>query len=93
MQWHLIIEEYGPELKYLPGHKNIVADALSHLPTDKTKTPEDHFPLDKEDIPEDIIPITYSTIAKYQKLDKQLQEKALNNSRYSLDTFSGGGKK
>ena len=26
-------------------------------------------------------------------LDKQLQEKALNNSSYSLDTFSGGGKK
>ena len=30
MRWRLL-EEYGPELKYLEGHKNIVADALSRL--------------------------------------------------------------
>ena len=31
MRWRLIVEEYGPELRYLQGHKNIVADALSRL--------------------------------------------------------------
>jgi hypothetical protein len=31
MHWRLILEEYGPELVYTPGHTNIVADALSHL--------------------------------------------------------------
>ena len=31
MRWHLIIEEYLPELIYLKGENNIVADALSRL--------------------------------------------------------------
>ena len=31
IRWRLIIEEYGPDLKYIEGPKNIVADALSRL--------------------------------------------------------------
>ena len=31
MRWRLILEEYGPELIYIPGNKNIVANALSRL--------------------------------------------------------------
>ena len=31
MRWHLILEEYGPNLKYIQGKKNVVADALSRL--------------------------------------------------------------
>ena len=31
IRWRLIIEEYGPNLKYIEGPKNIVADALSRL--------------------------------------------------------------
>jgi hypothetical protein len=31
MRWRLIIEEFGPELKYIKGERNIVADALSRL--------------------------------------------------------------
>ena len=29
MRWRLILEEFGPELKYIKGENNIVADALS----------------------------------------------------------------
>ena len=31
MRWRLILEEYGPELRYIRGKSNIVADALSQL--------------------------------------------------------------
>ena len=31
ISWRLIVGEYGPQLRYLQGHKNIVADALSRL--------------------------------------------------------------
>ena len=31
MRWRLILEEFGPELKYLKGENNAVANALSSL--------------------------------------------------------------
>lgn len=41
MRWRLILEEYGPELKYIKGEDNIVADALSRLDlTEKTSAEE-----------------------------------------------------
>jgi hypothetical protein len=33
MQWQLFIEEYSPDLRYMKGAENVVADALSRLPT------------------------------------------------------------
>jgi hypothetical protein len=33
MQWQLLIEEFSPEIKYVKGIKNVVADALSRLHT------------------------------------------------------------
>eukprot|EP00957_Ditylum_brightwellii_P210547 15365094-Ditylum_brightwellii.AAC.1 len=33
MQWQLLFEEFGPEIKYLKGIKNVVADALSRIHT------------------------------------------------------------
>ena len=48
MRWHLIVEEYGPELRYLQVHKNIVADALSRLHlTPKLATESDLSVLDQ----------------------------------------------
>ena len=29
MRWRLILEEFGPELKYIKCEKNVVADTLS----------------------------------------------------------------
>ena len=31
MRWRLILKEFGPELKYIKGENNVVADALSRL--------------------------------------------------------------
>ena len=33
MRWWLLFEEYHPEMKYIKGQKNIVADILSRYPT------------------------------------------------------------
>ena len=29
MRWHLMLEEFGPELNYIKGEQNVVDDALS----------------------------------------------------------------
>ena len=28
MRWRLILEEFGPEFKYIKGENNVIADAL-----------------------------------------------------------------
>ena len=42
MKWHPLIEKFSPELTYIKGEKNIVADALSRLEIDfSDSTPPD----------------------------------------------------
>ena len=31
MRWRILIEEFGPEIVYIKGDDNTVADAMSHL--------------------------------------------------------------
>ena len=33
MRWRLILEEFGPDIKHIKGEDNVVADAISRLPT------------------------------------------------------------
>ena len=41
MRWRLILEEFGPELKYIKGENNIVANDLSRLEKkSKSRDPE-----------------------------------------------------
>jgi hypothetical protein len=53
-RWQLIVEEYGPEIVYLPGVHNIVADFLSRHPISTDSINEIHcidkiFPIDDKD--------------------------------------------
>ena len=62
MKWQLLIEEFGPTIKYIKGPKNIVANALGRL--DLIFLPS-NFPiycLDTDHLPGDAFPITYQLI-------------------------------
>jgi hypothetical protein len=51
LRWRLILEEYGPELRYIKGEHNIVADALSWLGmVSETEPEQDESPESAEDM-------------------------------------------
>ena len=67
IRWRLILEEYNPELIYIKGNKNIVADALSRmemLDSAESKSIEHHmaeyYGTDK--LPETLYPVSFKTI-------------------------------
>jgi ribonuclease HI len=75
-RWRLIVEEYGPKIVYLPGKRNIIADALSCLlkldePHDKSAFLEEIFALDEQT---DAFPITFDVISKAQLADNKIQQ-------------------
>ena len=45
LRWRLIVEEFGPRFHYKPGSTNLVADALSRVPTTRSEreSNEDKF--------------------------------------------------
>jgi transposase InsO family protein len=95
MRWRLAIEEYCPDLVYIKGEKNVVADALSRLASkdDEIENIEfisDHFGFDDKDLPRSMYPLKFSTLAKYQRNDKKLMKKAESNEKYSSQPFHGG---
>ena len=98
LRWRLILEEFGPELVYLPGQNNAAADALSRLETlpSSSLPPSEvaeSYGLKKEDLPDDAFPLTYKLIMEHQLLDQSLMRAAEYKDGYDLTIFRGGGKK
>jgi hypothetical protein len=80
-RWQLIVEEYGPNIVYLPGKRNIIADALSCLPKlketqDESTFLEEIFAFDDQ---LDAFPIAFDIISKAQLTDKKIQQRVTNN--------------
>jgi hypothetical protein len=67
LQQRLALEEYGVEINYIAGDKNVVADALSRLPT------EELFNLDNSDV----FSLNLAVIAEKQAADNNLQQHLL----------------
>jgi hypothetical protein len=76
----LIVEEYGPKTVYLPGKRNIIANALSCLPKlephDESAFLDEVFALDKQT---DAFPIAFDVISKAQLTDNKIQQCITNN--------------
>ena len=95
MRWRLILEEFGPELKYIKGENNVVADALSRLqmsPNQEILNISEPYGYYDEDMPDSAYPIRYHGISKAQETDAKLQQKLVSHKDYTLDTFRGGDK-
>ena len=95
MRWRLLIEEFGPELIYIKGTSNVVADALSRLnitsePMSRDQTVvADLYGATTKDI---MFPITFSNILSHQQRDTTLRQTARSDPKYHFKSFRGGGK-
>ena len=75
MCWRLMLEEFGPELKYTKGENNVVADALYRLEMSDNQeilNISELYGDNDEDLPESDHRSCYHNIAKVQKTDAQL---------------------
>ena len=72
MRWRLLIEEFGPNLIYIKGANNIVADALSRMAMTEEDFSAEAFAGDAEvDFPTEY-PLSYPEIAHEQSKDKEV---------------------
>ena len=95
MRWRLILEEFGPELKYIKEENNVVADALSRLENSDNKeilNISELYGYNDKDLTDSAYPIRYHDIPKAQENDAELQQKLVSHKDYTLDIFRGGDK-
>lgn len=93
MRWRLILEEYGPELHYIKGEKNVVADALSRLNFDQdfstgqmsVERVSELFAFKAE---ETEYPLAYTDIRDAQQQDEELLERYSRRDAYTKTTFT-----
>jgi hypothetical protein len=71
-RWRLYVEEYGPELRYVPGENNIIADAFSRLPM-----------MDRPNVTESEVPATLPELAEVY--DMQTEDKCPIDARLIAD--------
>jgi hypothetical protein len=98
MRWRMILEEYAPELIYIKGTHNIVADALSCLELEEP--PESNYSellaFTNDNMPEDAYPLSFDTIHKEQQKDQELLQKVsppalITQPGFGLLTHNAGG--
>ena len=75
MRWRLILEEFGPELKYTKRENNVVADALSRLENSDNQeilNISELYGYNDKDLPDRAYPICYHDISKAQETNDKL---------------------
>ena len=96
-RWQLTIEEFGPDLEYVNGPRNVVADALRRLDTEMSHLTynSDTFPelfenSDGKSLTIDY-PLSTSVIAKHQRKDKNLVRHIKRHPEYFTERVDGHG--
>ena len=81
MRWRLLLEEYGPEIVYIKGPRNVVADALSRLPKqgDIVEDVNTVMPFVQKD--KDIFPIKLEEIQERQEVNRSLRKRIRDNPK------------
>lgn len=108
LRWRLYIEEYSPNLQYIKGEENVVADALSRLPlvSDSTDSPPSNdtvesyyatlmecFGTKPAPTNHDFHPLSFQHIDEAQQTDPDLMKYLQKDTcKYQLKEFHGGGK-
>ena len=100
MRWRLYIEEYSPQLTYIKGANNIVADALSRLELNAEPLEEAFFTEElrselyaNEPMLEKDFPLSYQTLGKEQSTNPQIiHELKKKHSKYVIKPFTAAGK-
>ena len=92
-----MLEEYGPEIKYIKGPDNDAADALIRLQLIDSDATESDITRENlaerycvEKLDSNAFSLTYQTIDKYQRKDKELTDK-IKVANYHTKYFLGGG--
>ena len=71
MRWRLILEEFGPELKYIKGENNVLANALSRFEMSDNQeilNISELYGCDDADLPDSAYPILFTVFPKHRKL-------------------------
>ena len=95
MRWRLILDEFGPELKYTKGQNNVVAEALYLLEKSVNQdilNISELYSYDDKDLPDSSYPIRYHDIAKSQEADAELQQKQVSIKNIPSTPFVGATK-
>ena len=76
MRWRLIIKDFGPELKYIKGENNGIANTHASLEMNDIQeilNISELYGYDDADLPDSAYPIRYCNISKAQKTDSELK--------------------
>ena len=95
MRWRMVLEEYSPELVYIKGPDNLVADALSRLdllPDIQETNSFEWMSFQADELSVDSYPLRLALLQREQQKDQRLRQALKKYKDYNLHTVHGGGK-